>query len=210
MTLFANVIGPVAFPFLAPFTMGVTTLGPVTLLVAVLEWRMIRCAGIRNRPFLHTVLANIISTIVGIVLVFLALHLRDMGLLVAISLLSAPISFAVEGAYLNYISRSGLPLRSKPSAKFASPAFQWKWVLAANIFSWVTIFAIMMAGTHFSDRTSFKSKAWLESIQPQIHVANLLICCAILFWVFTSLTFKTPKQNMRLPQQAADSTEDRL
>ena len=77
--LLANVIGPSILPFLGPLTLGFAVFGPLTLLVAVLEWRFFRRAGIDRGAFYHAVVANIISSIVGMALLLCTLSLTNSG-----------------------------------------------------------------------------------------------------------------------------------
>ncbi len=123
---------------------------PVTLAAAVLERPFVSLAGIRTYALTRSIRANLLSWVVGLVVMVVAVFIRPvardlaaewsgdalfsvfaLGLLeIAYFILAIPISILIEGGYYRAIlRRQGGVLR-------------WRWVVAANVFSNVVLVAM--------------------------------------------------------------------
>ena len=206
--LLANAIGPSILPFLGPLTMGIAVFGPLTLLVAILEWRFFRRAGIDRGPFYHAVVANILSSIVGMVLVIAG---SDAVLVVMFAFFgSLLLSIAIEGFYLTWVYYR-YPEHDSIQAGDTKPVlrpFRWRWVILANVVSWVFLIVVDLSGTLIREELSWSQVEWWRSLAPTVNQVNAVICIALLGWLVTwplHCAMRSTKPEQGLTSEAADS-----
>jgi hypothetical protein len=173
---------------------------PVTLAAAVLERPFVSCAGIRRHALTRSMRANLLSWLLGLVIMFfggfagyLAAHLFSesvffpyvLGLVeIAYFVLAIPISIVIEGSYYNSVLYHN------------GGVVRWRWVIAANIFS----NAVLVAMAFVPGILRENHPKLVRNVEPHLETVWWLLAAMCL--VLVAFAFRPLREPLQAPAEA--------
>ncbi|MEM7783631.1 MAG: hypothetical protein AAF623_09785 [Planctomycetota bacterium] len=163
-----------------PFSMLATTFA------AIVERPFYVAAGINTKSFRQSMRANILSWLIGVTIAYVSLILRMEFVFLLMYFLAIPFSIAIEGSYLNFVSRS-----------IKDAKLDWFPIFVGNVFSGLLLLGIRSVGLEAGDylqRSGSRLVLFLmqnkETIQWGVGIG-----CAVLFFYCCLIQFQANVAN---------------
>ncbi len=190
--LIANVLAPyVAWGVGNDMALSLPYSMLATLLAAFIERPFAKAAGFERRALVYSIRANILSWMIGVLLVYI-IAFRAYWFFFAMYSLAIPFSIFIEGGYLALVKRR------------SQSRLVWKPILIGNILSGFILMAILVTGLETGDALRRKGSSLVLFLSENKELMNttVLYLCATLFLLILLVPVRLRCENQ--PTQILD------
>lgn len=184
-SLLANVLAPyVAWGIGGDESLSFPYSMMATLLAAFVERPFTKWSGVEWSPLRYSIRANIVSWMVGVLIVYLLVLLNAMSFFFGMYALAIPFSVAIEGFYLQRV-------HANASTHGSHSPFLWTPILIGNVVSGLLLLIVLFVGLEAGDWLQMRGDPIVTQLvryKAESNVFVLTICSLVFLWTMLAST----------------------